>query len=98
MLAPLSCLESWKREAFDIIKTCKSDVDILSLSGNAQKRKEALRHALLHRNRRPCIAIASHGLATSPENLLSLDYEGKEIPWDYVVIDEGMIQRVRSLT
>ena len=84
-------MANWEREASDIVKSCKSNVDIFVLSSQygAQKRKSLLKETLMNRHRRPCLVIASHGLATDPLNLLCNDRMGDEIAWDYVVIDEG---------
>ena len=91
ILCPVSCMANWEREAKDIVKHCKSNTRIMQLSSNisSQRRKYLLEEVLSRRFREPLLVIASHGLATEPMNLLCKDRMGDDIPWDYVVIDEG---------
>lgn len=82
IICPTSVVSNWKSEAFKFFKDC----DVLIYTGNLRQRKLAdLKEALetneiLHRN---LLVITSYDIARTDFEKLN------QVPWMYVVVDEG---------
>jgi SNF2 family DNA or RNA helicase len=88
VLAPLSVLRAWENEAHKVLTLCMPTVQIqvLSSSMSAHKRRWALEEALESSPDYPTLVISTYGQVQSN----SEDFSPKNrLPWDYVVLDEG---------
>lgn len=88
VLAPLSVLRAWENEAHKVLTLCMPTVQIqvLSSSMGAHKRRWALQEALESPLGFPSLLISTYGQVQSNPDDFSPENRSH---WDYVVLDEG---------
>lgn len=91
IVAPVSLLRTWEKEANDIVKGIIPNVTITVLHGvSKNKRSLLLRDALGCKRKYPHLVITTYGLvSSSPTDFVVRSYKGKDTFWDYVILDEG---------
>ena len=89
IVAPLSVLRSWEREASKVVTQCVPSIRTISVSSSMNKvtRCRHLKTALECSSNSPCIIITTYGLiGSSPMDFMHEEYD---YSWDYIVLDEA---------
>eukprot|EP00934_Nitzschia_sp_Nitz4_P000501 Nitzschia sp. Nitz4//scaffold174_size87051//2661//6007//NITZ4_005097-RA/size87051-augustus-gene-0.66-mRNA-1//-1//CDS//3329538836//501//frame0 len=92
VVAPLSVLRSWEREAHKVLAQCLTSVNIQVIGSDTGKgtRQNRLYQAMTCNNARPHLVISTYGLIGSSY----MDFIDEDAHWDYIVLDEA--QKIKN--
>ncbi|EJK75367.1 hypothetical protein THAOC_02911 [Thalassiosira oceanica] len=100
IVAPKSVIQNWEREANLIVKKeCVQGVTISAITSEMKKatREKILAQSFAASKKRPHVVIITYGLVSNHIGLLTtLQKDHPDSYWDYVILDEDVIEASRQ--